>query len=121
MGRVINAWSPFLLGLVIEVVTDPTAGWFPERTSIGAPAKRELRLSTNRGLERANQMASSLNGSPRLLYSVGEVSGMFGISAKSVYRLLDRGLLKSSSALRHKRISKASIDEFIAKTTGGGG
>lgn len=65
-------------------------------------------------------MASCLNGSPRLLYSVGEVSEMFGISAKSVYRLLDRGLLKSSNALRHKLISKSSIDEFIAKTTSGG-
>jgi excisionase family DNA binding protein len=56
-----------------------------------------------------------------MLYSASEVSEMLGISAKSVYRLLDRGLLKSSSALRHKRISKASIDEFIARTTGGGG
>ena len=65
-------------------------------------------------------MASSLNGSPRLFYSVGEVSEMFGISTKSVYRLLDRGLLKSSSALRHKRISRLSIDEFIAKTTNNG-
>jgi len=65
-------------------------------------------------------MASSLNGSPRLFYSVGEVSEMFGISNKSVYRLLDRGLLKSSNALRHKRISKTSIDEFVAKTTSDG-
>jgi excisionase family DNA binding protein len=60
------------------------------------------------------------NGSTRILFSVGEVAEMFGISNKSVYRLLDRGLLKSSSALQHKRISKASIDAFIAKTTGGG-
>ena len=66
-------------------------------------------------------MASSLNGSSRLFYSVGEVSEMFGISDKSVYRLLDRGLLRSSNALRHKRISKASIDEFVAKTTNNGG
>jgi len=65
-------------------------------------------------------MASSLNGLPRLFYSVGEVSEMFGLSNKSVYRLLDRGLLKSSSALRHKRISKASIEEFMAKTTSDG-
>lgn len=67
---------------------------------------------------------SKLNGSgrgERLLYSVPEVSEMFGICDKSVYRLLARGLLKSSSALRHKRISKASIDAFIATTTNGGG
>ena len=65
-------------------------------------------------------MASCLNGSPRLLCSVGEVSEMFGINNKSVYRLLDRGLLKSPNAWRHKRISRVSIDEFIAKTTSGG-
>jgi excisionase family DNA binding protein len=61
-------------------------------------------------------MASCLNGSPRLFYSVGEVGQMFGISNKSVYRLLERGLLKSSNALRHKRISRASIEEFVAKS-----
>jgi len=64
-----------------------------------------------------------LNGSEqvgRLFYSAAEVGAMFGVSTKTVYRLLDRGLLKSSSALRHKRISKASIDEFMAKTTGCG-
>ena len=60
------------------------------------------------------------NGSERVFYSVSEVAGMFNISEKSVYRLLERGLLKSSSALRHKRISQASIQEFVAATTGGG-
>ncbi len=60
-------------------------------------------------------MASCLNGSPRLFYSVGEVGQMFGISTRSVYRLLDRGLLKSSNALRHRMISRASIEEFVAK------
>jgi len=63
---------------------------------------------------------SALNSSERDFYSVSEVSRRFGISQKSVYRLLDRGLLKFSSALRHKMISRASIDEFIAKTTSSG-
>lgn len=64
------------------------------------------------------------NGSERvgrMLYSVSEVSEMFGISTKSVYRLLARGLLQSSNALRHKRISRASIDMFMATTCNGGG
>jgi hypothetical protein len=63
------------------------------------------------------------NGSERMgrvFYPASEVGEMFSISTKSVYRLLDRGLLKSSNAIRHKRISRASIDEFIANTTGGG-
>ena len=33
---------------------------------------------------------------------------------KTVYRLLDRGLLKASNALRHRMILSASVDEFIA-------
>jgi hypothetical protein len=61
------------------------------------------------------------NGLERELFSVSEVSGKFGISNKSVYRLLARGLLKSSSALRHKRISRASIEEFLTTTVNGGG
>jgi len=61
------------------------------------------------------------NGSARCFYSVAEVSQMFGISQKSVYRLLERGLLKSSSALRHKMISEASIQEFVVTTMNNGG
>jgi len=57
----------------------------------------------------------------RLFYTVPEVSEMLAVCDKSVYRLLARGLLKSSNALRHKRISKASLDEFIATSTNGGG
>jgi len=62
----------------------------------------------------------NINGSERELFSVSEVSKMFSISNKSVYRLLARGLLKSSSALRHKRISRASIEAFLAATCEGG-
>lgn len=66
----------------------------------------------------------SPNGSrrvERMFYSVLEVSEMFGISQKSVYRLLARGLLTSSPALRHKRISKVSIDAFVSTASNGGG
>jgi len=64
---------------------------------------------------------SCSNGSGRVFYTVPEVSVMFGISQKSVYRLLDRGLLKSSSALRHKRIPQSSIDAFTTTTVNNGG
>ena len=57
------------------------------------------------------------NGSERIFYSVSEVAAMFNISEKSVYRLLERGLLKSSSALRHKRILRASVETFVDSTT----
>jgi predicted DNA-binding protein YlxM (UPF0122 family) len=62
-----------------------------------------------------------LNGSSRMFYSVGEVAETFGISRKSVYRLLDRGLLQSSSALRHKMITKRSVEQFVANSSQKGG
>jgi excisionase family DNA binding protein len=60
------------------------------------------------------------NDTARVFYTVAEVADMFGISRKSVYRLLDRGLLKSSSALRHKMISRRSVEEFLSTTSNGG-
>ena len=42
-----------------------------------------------------------------------ETSAMLGLSYISVHRLLKRGLLKSSSALRHKLISRQEIERFL--------
>jgi len=60
------------------------------------------------------------NGSQRAFYAVWEIAEMFGISRKSVYRLLDRGLLQSSSALRHKMITKRSVEGFLNSAEEGG-
>lgn len=56
------------------------------------------------------------NTSERIFYSVKEVAAQFGSSKKSVYRWLDRGLLKASNASRHKMILKSSVDEFVLTT-----
>jgi len=66
-------------------------------------------------------MVKASNPPSRIFLSVEEVSESFGISRKSVYRLLDRGLLKFSPALRHKLILKSSVDEFVAATVNNGG
>ena len=58
----------------------------------------------------------TIDPSQRIFLSATEVALLMGISKKTVYRLLDRGLLKSSSALRHKMILRASVDEFVAQT-----
>ena len=62
----------------------------------------------------------TIEPSKRIFLSVEEVAQLFGLSKKTVYRLLDRGLLRSSNAVRHKMILKASVDEFIAKTVNNG-
>ena len=52
-------------------------------------------------------------GLPRLAYTMAETARILGISYISVHRLLKRGLLKSSTALRHKLIPKTEIERFL--------
>ena len=47
-----------------------------------------------------------------LFLSVRQTAGVLRVSTKSVYRLLERNLLKASPYLRHKLISVASIEAF---------
>jgi len=68
-------------------------------------------------------MASNGNdglGQDKLLYPVSKVADMFSISEKSVYRLLQRGLLQSSGAFRHRMITRTSIEKFMSTTSNGG-
>lgn len=53
---------------------------------------------------------------PRLAYRVDEVAAMLGISGKSVRRLIARGLLKPSKALRHLLITRQELDRFLKAT-----
>ena len=53
----------------------------------------------------------------KLAYSTKETAELLSVTDKTVYRLIERGLLKSSSALRHKRIPKAEIERFLKETT----
>ncbi len=53
-----------------------------------------------------------------VVYTVPEVAGILKISEKSVYRLIERKLLKSCCALRHKRISKRELTRFVHATHG---
>jgi excisionase family DNA binding protein len=49
----------------------------------------------------------------QLTYSVKEVAGLLGVTPKSVYRLLDRRLLRSLRALRHHRIHRKELERFL--------
>lgn len=50
---------------------------------------------------------------PRLAYSMQETADLLGVSYITVHRLIRRGLLRSSKALRHKLISRAEIERFL--------
>ncbi len=49
-----------------------------------------------------------------LFYSVKQTAERLGVSHKTIYRLLDRGLLKANPHLRRKLITGSSIRAFAA-------
>jgi excisionase family DNA binding protein len=53
---------------------------------------------------------------PKLAYSMQETADMLGISYFTVHRLIKRGLLRSSTALRHKLIPRSEIERFLQST-----
>ncbi len=53
----------------------------------------------------------------RLAYTVPETAEALGVSKMSVYRLMYRGLLKPSLALRKKMIARSEIERFLKTTT----
>jgi hypothetical protein len=55
--------------------------------------------------------------SPRLAYSMRETADILGVSYITGYRLIQRGLLRSSLALRRKMISKVEIKRFLKETS----
>lgn len=53
---------------------------------------------------------------PRLAYSMRETADLLGISYITVHRLAKRGLLRASSALRHKLIPVVEIERFLRES-----
>lgn len=51
---------------------------------------------------------------PQLVFTAAETAAMLKISEKSVYRLVQREQLHATKALRHLRITKKSLDAFLA-------
>jgi len=49
-----------------------------------------------------------------MVYTVEETAEILKVSQKTVYRLVDRKMLHAIKALRHLRITKKSLDQFIA-------
>lgn len=53
----------------------------------------------------------------RLAFTLKETAMMLGVSPISLYRLVERGLIRPSVALRRKIFSKAEIERFLRETT----
>jgi excisionase family DNA binding protein len=52
----------------------------------------------------------------RRAYTVNETAEIMGVSSKSIRRLIDRGLLRNSKALRKIIIPASEIDRFLKET-----
>lgn len=80
-------------------------------------------FTINRGKKEPKSMRENvlIDGSGRLFYSVPEVCAMLHVERKTVYRLIDRELLKVSNAIRHKRICSRSLTKFVENTVYNGG
>jgi excisionase family DNA binding protein len=61
--------------------------------------------------------ARDFGPSQRLAFSMRETADILGVSYSTVHRLIQRGLLRSSLALRHKIISRAEIERFLKETS----
>ncbi|MBI5385637.1 MAG: helix-turn-helix domain-containing protein [Verrucomicrobia bacterium] len=59
---------------------------------------------------------SSVAQAPRLAYRVRETAQMLGVSDKTVRRLVARGLLRPSRALRHLLIPHFEVERFLKET-----
>ena len=53
---------------------------------------------------------------PKLAYSMREAAEVIGVSYITMFRLLKRGLIKSSSACRHKLIPHRELERFLKDT-----
>jgi excisionase family DNA binding protein len=62
------------------------------------------------------QNISPGGNAPRIAFSVKEAAALLGISEKSVRRLIARGILRSSRALRHLLIPKKELERFLQDT-----
>jgi predicted site-specific integrase-resolvase len=65
----------------------------------------------------ATATAAPVTDLPRLAFSLRETCQLIGVSYATGVRLLQRGKLRSSTALRTKVISKTEIERFLSDTT----
>ena len=64
-------------------------------------------------------MASESNQLPQLVFTAGETAALLKVTEKTVYRLVARRRLHAVKSLRHLRITRASLEKFIADDGGG--
>ncbi|MGZ4963185.1 MAG: helix-turn-helix domain-containing protein [Limisphaerales bacterium] len=68
-------------------------------------------------LEATQLSGAGAGGVARLAFTMRETAEVLGVSYITVHRLLQRGLLRSSGAVRHKIIARTEIERFLKETS----
>ena len=79
----------------------------PLKTSTGRAEASESKATASQ-----NQ-TTNLAALPRLAFSMQETADILGVSYITVHRLLKRGKLRASDAIRNKVIPKTEIERFL--------
>lgn len=83
----------------------------PENHSTG-----RVDASESKAVNPQNQTATN-HALPRLAYTMRETAEILGVSYITIHRLLKRGKLRASDAIRNKVIPLAEIERFLRETT----
>jgi hypothetical protein len=71
---------------------------------------------TNTAASSAQAQTTATPALPRLAYSLQETAELLGVSYISVWRLVARGELRCSKAIRHHIVAKQEIERFLCET-----
>lgn len=82
----------------------------PSKTSTGRVEASESEATTS-------QNPTATAPLPRLAYTMRETAEILGVSYITVWRLLKRGKLRASDAIRNKIIARAEIERFLTDST----
>lgn len=83
----------------------------PDNTNTGQVEASESKAATSQ-----NQTATNAT-LPRLAYTMRETAKILGVSYITVHRLLKRGKLRASDAIRNKVIPLTEIQRFLKEST----
>lgn len=82
----------------------------PEKNNTGRAAASESKAT-------ATQNHTDNAGLPRLAFTMAETAEILGVSYITVHRLLKRGKLRASDAIRNKVIPRTEIEKFLREST----
>ena len=60
-------------------------------------------------------MQNIVDQMPQLVFTAGETAALLKVTEKTVYRLVSRQRLHAVKSLRHLRVTKKSLDAFLAE------